>query len=60
MDNEKKNRDGEGIPAQDSGQYFIMGKNKIIIREHFRGDGGTLSSILEKLILDAAKRQENL
>ncbi len=59
MDDEKRNRDGLGIPAQDDGQYFIIGKNRIIITEHFRGDGGMLPGIMEKLILDAAKRQEN-
>lgn len=36
-------------------QYFVMGNNKIIIKEHFRDDGKPLKSILEKVILDAGK-----
>ena len=40
-------------------QYFVMGNNKILIREHFRDDGKPLKSILEKVILDAGKQPEN-
>lgn len=36
-------------------QYFIVGKNKIIIAEHFQMDGETIGFILEKMILNAAK-----
>lgn len=36
-------------------QYFIVGKNKIIIAEHFPTDGETISFILQKMILNAAK-----
>ena len=41
------------------GQYFIMGNNKIIIKEHFKENGKTLKFILEKVILDAGKVPEN-
>lgn len=40
-------------------QYFIMGNNKIIIKEHFKEDGKPLKSILEKVILDAEKQPKN-
>lgn len=40
-------------------QYFIMGNNKIIIKEHFKPDGKPLDYILEKVIFDAGKMPEN-
>lgn len=40
-------------------QYFVMGNNRIIIREHFSDGGKPLKSILEKVILDAGKQPEN-
>ena len=40
-------------------QYFVMGNNKIIIKEHFKENGKPLKSILEKVIFDAGKQQEN-
>lgn len=39
-------------------QYFVMGNNKIIIKEHFVDDGKPLKSILEKVILDAKNTQK--
>ena len=39
----------------DNGQYFVTGKNKIIIKEHFEHDGKPLKTILEKVILDAGR-----
>lgn len=36
-------------------QFFVAGKNKIIITEHFPTDGETIGFILEKMILNAAK-----
>lgn len=46
-----------GIPIREKhalhdSQYFVIGNNKIIIREHFKNDGKTLESILEKIILN--------
>ena len=43
----------------DESKYFIMGNNKILITEHFKIDGKSLKSILEKVILDAGKVPEN-
>lgn len=48
------------IPAREkhtpnNSQYFVIGNNKIIIREHFNSDGKPLTSILEKVILEAGK-----
>ena len=40
-------------------QYFVMGNNKIISKEHFKENGKPLKSILEKVIFDAGKQQEN-
>lgn len=40
-------------------QYFVMGNNKIIVKEHFMRDGKPLKSILEKAILNAGKYPEN-
>ena len=40
-------------------QYFVMGNNKIIIKEHFKENGKPLKSILEKVIFYAGKQQEN-
>lgn len=40
-------------------QYFVMGKNRIIIAESFKADGKPLKTILEKVILDAGKVPEN-
>lgn len=40
-------------------QYFVMGKNRIIIAESFKTDGKPLKTILEKVILDAGKVPEN-
>ena len=39
-------------------QYFVMGNNKIIIKEHFMNDGNSLESILKKVILDAGNSQK--
>ena len=39
--------------------YFVMGNNKIIIKEHFGYDGKPLESILETIILNAGKQPEN-
>lgn len=39
-------------------QYFVMGNNRIIIKEHFSDGGKPLKSILEKVILDAGNSQK--
>ena len=39
-------------------QYFVMGNNKIMIKEHFMNDGNSLESILKKVILDAGNSQK--
>lgn len=39
-------------------QYFVMGNNKIIIKEHFRDDGKSLKDILINVILNAGKYPE--
>ena len=44
--------------APHGSQYFVMGNNRIIIREHFRDDGKPLKCILENVILDAGKCPE--
>lgn len=44
---------------KNNAQFFIVGKNKIIIAEHFQTDGKTIGSILEKVILDAEKMAKN-
>ena len=44
--------------APHASQYFVMGNNRIVIREHFRDDGKPLEHILEKVILDAEKHPE--
>lgn len=44
----------DAIPKNDA-QFFVVGKNKIIIAEHFQTDGETISFILQKMILNAAK-----
>lgn len=49
----------EQKPTPHDGQYFVMGNNKIIVKEHFKEDGKPLISIVEKLILDAWKTQKN-
>ena len=43
----------------DETEYFVMGSNKILISEHFKVDGKSLKSILEKVIQDAGKYPEN-
>lgn len=49
----------EQKPPPHDEQYFVMGNNKIIVKEHFKEDGKPLISIVEKLILDAWKTQKN-
>ena len=44
----------EQKPTPHDEQYFVMGNNKIIVKEHFKEDGKPLISIVEKLILDEA------
>lgn len=44
---------------QNDKRYFIIGKNRIIISEHFQIDGKTVGSILEKVILDSVKMPKN-
>ena len=50
---EEHSRNEEHAPH--GGQYFVIGNNKIIIREHFNSNGKPLTSILEKVILEAGK-----
>ncbi len=45
----------DDVPSPHINQYFVMGNNKIIIKEHFRDDGKPFERILEKVILDAGK-----
>ena len=47
----------EYIPPQN--EYFVMGNNRIMIKEHFRENGEPLNIILIKVILDAEKMTEN-
>ncbi len=46
-------------PPQNDKRYFIIGKNIILISEHFCTDGKTVDSILEKVIMDSVKMPEN-
>lgn len=48
----------ENINSQNGKEYFVMGNNKIIIKEHFRKDGKPLGIIMEKVILDVEKTAE--
>ena len=50
-----RNEGGYMERAPHGGQYFVIGNNKIIIREHFNSDGKPLISILEKVILEAGR-----
>lgn len=49
----------ESITPQNDRKYFVMGKNRIIIKEHFQKGGKPLDIILEKVIYDAEKMAEN-
>lgn len=49
----------EYTPPQNDKRYFIIGKNKILIAEHFCTDGKTVESILEKIIVDSVKMPKN-
>ena len=49
----------EQKPTPHDEQYFVMGNNKIIVKEHFKEDGKPLIAIVEKLILDAWKTPKN-
>ncbi len=44
---------------QNDKRYFIIGKNKILISEHFQTGGKTIESILEKVIMDSVKMPKN-
>ena len=50
---EEHSRNEEHTPH--GGQYFVIGNNKIIIREHFSSNAKPLTPILEKVILEAGK-----
>lgn len=55
LEKRSRNEDRYREHTPHSSQYFVMGNNKILIREHFSDDGKPLKSILEKVILDAGK-----
>ena len=48
------NNSGTMLTATDGTQYFIMGKIRIKVSEHFAEDGKPLNSLLEDVIQHAA------
>lgn len=48
------NNSGAMLTATDGTQYFIMGKIRIKVSEHFAEDGKPLNSLLEDVIQHAA------
>lgn len=50
----------QGMIVFDRGkQYFILGRNRILISEHFADGEKTLEELLEAAILHTAKRSVN-
>ena len=46
---------GKTITAPNGEQFFIYGKNRIRITEHFASNGKQVDAILEELILSKSK-----
>lgn len=53
-DNNTKDKNGFVIATEDGAQYFIMGKSRIKISEHFAQSGKSLGYLLEDVIQHAA------
>ena len=47
-------KDGTLLTEKDGTQYFVMGKVRIKVSEHFAQDGKPLDSLLEDVIQHAA------
>ena len=50
----KTNTRGSMLTAADGNQYFVMGKIRIKVSEHFAENGKPLNSLLEDVIQHAA------
>lgn len=48
---------GETITTPDGQQYFLFGKNRIRITEHFASSGKQLGTLLEELIVAKSKEK---
>lgn len=48
---------GETITAPDGQQYFVYGKNRIKITEHFSSNGKQVDALLEELIVSKVKEK---
>lgn len=52
--NNKNKNSGTLLTKKDGTQYFVMGKVRIKVSEHFAQDGKPLDSLLEDVIQHAA------